>query len=83
MSPAEKRALWALLFVAAGFLPPVTLLTGRAEPFVLGVPLNFLWLAFMIAGTVVALSLAYRHVARRDGFPDEPAAPREPGNGAS
>jgi hypothetical protein len=71
MTRAEKRALWALAVVAAGFLPPVTFLTGRPEPFVFGVPLNYLWLPCMVLVTVTSLTLAYRHIAREDGFPDE------------
>jgi len=71
MTRAEKRALWALAIVAAGFLPPVTLVTGRPEPLVFGVPLNYLWLPFMVLVTVLSLTVAYRHIAREDGFPDE------------
>lgn len=71
MTRAEKRALVALAVIAAGFLPPVTLVTGRPEPFVFGLPFNFLWLLVMTLVTVVALTLAYCHVAREDGFPDE------------
>jgi hypothetical protein len=38
---------------------------------VLGVPFNYLWLPFMVLVTVACLTVAYRHIAREDGFPDE------------
>lgn len=79
MTRAEKRALLALAIIAAGFFPPATLVTGKPEPFVLGLPLNFLWLAFMVLVTTTVLLLAYRHVSMQDGFPDEKAADDEAG----
>ncbi len=79
MTRAEKRALLALGIIAAGFLPPATLVTGKPEPFILGLPLNFLWLAFMVLVTAAVLLIAYRHVSMHDGFPDEKAAEDEAG----
>ena len=76
MTRAEKRALLALAVIAAGFLPPATLITGRPEPFILGLPLNFVWLAFMVLVTAAVLFAAYCHVSKHDGFPDEDGGPQ-------
>ncbi len=58
LTRGEKFALWCLLLVAIGFLPPVTSWAAAVDGRVLGLPFLLFWNASMVVATSVLMSLA-------------------------
>ena len=66
LTPGERKALFFLLLIVVGFMPPVTNLANRIEPFVLGLPFLLFWAAFMILFTSACMFVAHRIQERTD-----------------
>jgi len=59
LSRGEKLALWCLLPIVIGFLPPVTGWAAAVEGRVLGLPFLLFWNGMMVAATALSMSLAF------------------------
>jgi len=64
LSSSERKVLWVLGVIYLLYLPPVTNLVNRVEPFVLGIPFFVFWQAFSILVASALLAYAYSVVSR-------------------
>ena len=66
LSRGEKFALWCLLPIFIGMLPPVTTWAAAVEARVLGLPFLLFWNSAMVTLTAVLMSLAVLIKSRVD-----------------
>jgi hypothetical protein len=67
MTRGEKLALWCLLPIVVGFLPPVTAWAASVEGRMLGLPFLLFWNSLMVLATAALMSLAFYLKRRVDG----------------
>ncbi len=58
LTRGEKRALWCVLPICVGFLPPVTGWAASVETRLMGLPFLLLWNTLMVAATAGLMTLA-------------------------
>ncbi|MCP4899466.1 MAG: hypothetical protein GY906_21075 [bacterium] len=67
LTKGEKRALWCLLPILVGFLPPVTGWAASVEGRMLGLPFLLFWNGMMVGATSLLMGVALVIKHRVDG----------------
>lgn len=67
LTRGEKLALWCVVPILLGLLPPVTGWAAAVETRVFGLPFLLVWNTAMVAATALLLTLALVIIDRVDG----------------